>query len=192
VDITRVLNNTLDLMLEKTRSQGISVERRFSAQTPKALVDRQQMRQVFLNLLINSIKAMESGGRLTIDVYPADIQPNAMVHFDEGVHMRLSQYIKVIFADSGSGIAPHQLQKVFDPFFTTDPKGTGLGLAIAHKLIEENNGYIFMESIEGEGTRAILLLPNDASSEFSAVVPMRQTELHKDVYEERTDSNNRR
>ncbi len=163
VDITRVLNNTLDLMMEKIRAKGISVERRFNQETPKAVVDQEQMRQVFLNLLINSIKAMERGGRLTIDVHPAEARPNGISHFETGVQVHRSRFINVVFSDTGSGIAAHQLQKVFDPFFTTDPKGTGLGLAIAHKLIEENNGYIFMESVQGEGTRAIMLLPNAAA-----------------------------
>lgn len=193
VDITRVLNDILDLMVEKTRAQGISVERRFREQPPKAVVDREQMRQVFLNLLINSIKAMEQGGQLTINVHPADIQSNGMVGFDACVHLRLSQFIKVVFADTGSGIAPHQLQKVFDPFFTTDPKGTGLGLAIAHKLIEENNGYIFMESVKGEGTRTIILLPNaEQPLNFQLRSRLRQAGAHKDVYEERTHSDYRR
>jgi PAS domain S-box-containing protein len=163
VDITRILDNTLDLMSEKTRAQRITIECRFNGQTPKAVVDRQQMRQVFLNLLLNSIKAMERGGQLTIDVHPADEQVNGMGRFDTDEPLQFSQFIKVVFADTGSGIEPGQLQKVFDPFFTTNPKGTGLGLAIVHKLIEENNGYIFMESVKGEGTRAILLLPNAAS-----------------------------
>lgn len=167
VEITRILNDTLDLMLEKTRAQGISVERHFDELTPKAMVDREQMRQVVLNLLINSIKSMAHGGQLVIEVHPADNPSNGMFNFDTGVHLRLSQFIKVMFADTGSGIAPHQLSKVFDPFFTTDPKGTGLGLAIAHKLIEENKGYIFMESVKGEGTRAILLLPNAAAPELN-------------------------
>ncbi|MEJ2157864.1 MAG: histidine kinase dimerization/phospho-acceptor domain-containing protein [Desulfobacteraceae bacterium] len=180
VDIDRVLDNTLDLMSEKTKAQGIAIERRYDPRTPKAMVDQGQMRQVFLNLLINSFKAMDHGGRLTIDVLPADAQPNGMARFDAGEPLNLSRFVKVVFADSGDGIAPHQLEKVFDPFFTTDPKGTGLGLAIAHKLMEENNGYIFMESVQAEGTRAILLLPN-AALEISPSGP--ETDPYEEAYE---------
>lgn len=160
VDITHILDATLDLLSEKIKAHGINIERRFNQRCPKAFVDREQMRQVFLNLLLNSIKAMEAGGRLTIEVHPADTKPEGLAHVEAGARLRLSQYLKVVFADTGSGIEPHHLQKVFDPFFTTDPKGTGLGLAIVHTLIDENNGYIFMESIKEEGTRAILLLPH--------------------------------
>ncbi len=160
VDIARVLDNTLELMSEKIKAHGIRVERRLSRRIPKAVVDPEQMRQVFLNLLLNSIKAMENGGRLTIAVHPADKHPHGLASSQVNAPLQLSRYLSVEFADTGNGIEPHHLQKVFDPFFTTDPMGTGLGLAIAHKLIEENNGYIFIESIQTQGTRAILLLPN--------------------------------
>ncbi|MBC2713065.1 MAG: HAMP domain-containing protein [Desulfosarcina sp.] len=159
LDITRILGKTLDLISEKVKAHAITIEQHFSPKIPHVFVDQEQIRQVFLNLLINSIKAMETGGRLTIEVQHADERPNSLAHFQAITDLKLSKYIKVVFADTGRGIEPHYLQKVFDPFFTTDPKGTGLGLAIAHKLIEENNGYIFIDSIKEKGTRAILLLP---------------------------------
>lgn len=160
VDIGRVLDTTLDLLSEKTKAHRIRVERRFNKRIPKAVVDQEQMRQVFLNLLLNSIKAMESGGRLTIEIYPADEPPNGLARSRVNAPLSLCNYLRVEIVDTGSGIAPHHLKKVFDPFFTTDPMGTGLGLAIAHTLIEENNGYIFIESIKTQGARAILLLPH--------------------------------
>jgi signal transduction histidine kinase len=123
------------------------------------MVDREQIRQVMLNLLLNSIKAMQSGGRLTIRATHAHQDPRGSIPPSDAIHVQSSQFIRVVIADTGSGIAPHRLPKVFDPFFTTDPRGTGLGLAIAHKLIEENQGYIFMDSVEGEGTSVLVLLP---------------------------------
>jgi PAS domain S-box-containing protein len=159
VAITRVLDATLDLMAEKIKAHGISVERRFDTGLPKAVVDREQIRQVFLNLLINSIKAMPSGGRLRVNADRADQDPNGWTPARTGADLLLSGYIRIKVADTGGGIAARHLPKVFDPFFTTDPKGTGLGLAIAHKLVEENRGAIFIDSVENEGTRAVILLP---------------------------------
>lgn len=159
VTIAKILDTTLDLMAERIRAQRIVIEKRIDKRLPKAVVDKEQMRQVILNLLINSIKAMESGGQLSVEVVPAMGDANGNAFPTEELRQPLFQYIKVVLADSGRGIDPHHLNKIFDPFFTTDPKGTGLGLAIAHKLIEKNNGYIFIDSIKDEGTRAILLLP---------------------------------
>ena len=101
---------------------------------------------------------MEKGGRLTIEVLATAEARNGGKDPQGGQDMPLCRYIKVVIADTGHGIAPEHLPKVFDPFFTTDPKGTGLGLSIAHKLMEENGGHIFLES-KDQGTRAILLLP---------------------------------
>jgi signal transduction histidine kinase len=146
-------------MAEKIKAHGISVERRFDPRLPKAAVDREQIRQVFLNLLLNSIKAMPSGGRLSVSTDRANQNPNGWTPTRTGADPQLSGYIRIVVADTGGGIAACHLPKVFDPFFTTDPKGTGLGLAIAHKLIEENKGDIFVKSVEHEGTRAVILLP---------------------------------
>jgi PAS domain S-box-containing protein len=157
--ITRVLDATLDLMAEQIKAHGISVERQFNPGLPRAVVDREQIRQVFLNLFINSIKAMPKGGRLLVGATCADEDPHGLIPARTGVDRKLSQYIKIVVADTGDGIAARHLPKVFDPFFTTDPKGTGLGLAIAHKLIEENKGDIFIDSVANEGTRAVILLP---------------------------------
>lgn len=159
VDIIRLLEMTLDLMVEKLKGHGISIERLFGKDIPSVVADREQIRQVVLNLLLNSIKAMESGGQLSIEVHPAGGNPDRLAHARATENLQLSRYLKIVMADTGCGIEPRHLKKIFDPFFTTDPRGTGLGLAIAHKLIEENSGSLFIDSIKGKGTRAILLLP---------------------------------
>jgi len=159
LDIGRVLEQLLELMSEKIKIHGIAVEKRFDPKTPDVFVDREQIRQVFLNLMLNSIKAMASSGLLTIEVAPATERPEDWGQSHRMKNMLLSRYVKVMFADTGHGISSEHLQKIFDPFFSTDPKGTGLGLSIVHKLIDENNGRIVIESVKDEGTRAILLLP---------------------------------
>ena len=157
--ITCILDQTLDLMIEKLKIHRITVEKRYAVETPTALVDREQIRQVFLNLVLNSINAMETGGHMIITVHPADLGGCGWGQAHGLNDLQLSHYVKVVFADTGKGIAPEHLPRVFDPFFSTDPKGTGLGLSIVHKLIQENNGRIFMDSTVGGGTRVILLLP---------------------------------
>jgi PAS domain S-box-containing protein len=159
VALSRVVDATFDLVAEKIKAHAISVERRFASGLPKAMVDPEQVRQVFLNLLLNSIKAMPSGGRLSVTASRGDQDPDGFIPARADIDLQLSRYIRIVVADTGRGIAARLLPKVFDPFFTTDPKGTGLGLAIAHKLIEENKGHIFIDSIENEGTHAVILLP---------------------------------
>jgi signal transduction histidine kinase len=107
--------------------------------------DRQQLRQLFLNLFSNASDAMPEGGTLTIRVSV------------EG------QNVAIEITDNGQGIAPQDLQRVMDPFFTTKPegKGTGLGLAICRRIIQEHGGTITVTSagVPGQGTVVRLTLP---------------------------------
>lgn len=154
-DLYDIVENTLTLVAEKVRKQGIRIERAYSGPRPRVLVDRGQIRQVFLNLLLNSIKAMAAGGRLIIEIREVS-HANGSQAPRSG---RLPGYVEVIFSDTGPGIPEAHLQKIFNPFFTTDPQGTGLGLSIVHKLLEENHGYIFVDSREGAGARVTVGLP---------------------------------
>ena len=160
LDIARVLEQTLDLMEEKIKLHHIDVIKGVNDGTPNVTVDQEQIRQVFLNLILNSIKAVESGGRILIDVHPAGRGAGAWGRSHGLNDHQLAGYVRVVFSDTGKGISPEHLPRVFDPFFSTDPKGTGLGLSIVHKLVEENNGRIFIESAINEGTRVSLLLPS--------------------------------
>ncbi len=110
----------------------------------RVLGDRNQLESLFLILLSNAMDAMDHGGTITVRCR----QP-------------LPETIEVLIADTGCGIAPHNLAKLFEPFFTTKPpgKGTGLGLPIARNIAVEHGGTIRMESAVGEGTTAIVELP---------------------------------
>jgi signal transduction histidine kinase len=110
--------------------------------------DAGQMKQVLLNLILNSIHAMPGSGTLTLSATLTGGQASG------GPALCLS------VSDTGVGIAPAQRAKIFDPFFTTRDEGTGLGLAIVHAIVEAHRGRIDVESVEGRGTTLTIVLPH--------------------------------
>jgi signal transduction histidine kinase len=105
-----------------------------------------QMRQVFLNIILNAIQAMPGGGELRVDTR------NCGDNGQEGVEIRIT--------DTGVGIPEELGKKVFQPFFTTKNEGTGLGLAIVYGIVREHNGRIDVESEVGKGTTFTIFLPS--------------------------------
>jgi two-component system NtrC family sensor kinase len=128
--------------------------REFAPDAPMIAGDRQQLWQVFLNLFTNASDAMPEGGTLTIRVAAAESQ------------------IAVEVSDTGQGIAPEDLPRVFESFFTTKPagKGTGLGLPISRRIVEEHGGTLHLASEPGKGTTVRILLPviNAAAASLGA------------------------
>jgi len=136
----------------------------------KVLTDADQFRQVAWNLCLNAAQAMPNGGRLTVTIRSTSPDSH-VVGNPTGQTVRIptpfampepanqsgdgaatEDWVEIAFQDTGSGITPEELQRVFDPFFTTRPSGTGLGLAIARKLLESMSGRIGVESSVGSGT----------------------------------------
>jgi signal transduction histidine kinase len=107
-------------------------------------MDARLMRQALLNVLLNAVQAMPSGGTLAVSARR------------EGGAVRLE------VADTGAGIPEEVRHRVFEPFFTTRPTGTGLGLAVVKRIAEDHRAPVAIESVEGGGTRFVLLLPLDA------------------------------
>lgn len=105
--------------------------------------DETLMKQVFVNLFLNSLQAMTSGGRLSIKVIRREDDPG----------------IEILIEDSGCGILPENVERIFDPFFTTKEKGTGLGLTIVHNIVKVHGGNIRVQSEPGEGTLFIVKIP---------------------------------
>jgi len=141
-EIAPVFDETLQLLRPRLERDRISVHREFDALPPITL-DRDQIKQVVLNLLINAIQAMPEGGRLDL---------SARVSGD-------SLWMKLSIRDSGMGIPPEDLGKLFDPFFSTKEGGIGLGLSIAHRIIDQHHGKVEVESHPGVGTTFHLWLP---------------------------------
>jgi len=148
LDVREEIDKTLDLIYYHLRKFGIRVVREFAADAPMIRADRQQLRQLFLNLFANASDAMPQGGTLTIRVAASQQDP---------------QQIFVEIADTGLGIPPELAPKITDPFFTTKPegKGTGLGLAICQRIVQEHHGAleIFSTGVPGHGTTVRIVLP---------------------------------
>jgi len=144
VDVNQVIEKALSLVAHQAELERIQVTKELDPSLPKLWADFDQLRQVFVNLILNAIQATENGGTLTLRTFPTN---------ERGVRLKIE--------DTGSGISPENLRKVFTPFFTTKKKGqgVGLGLAVAHEIIERHGGRIEVESKEGKGTTFTVSLP---------------------------------
>jgi two-component system sensor histidine kinase HydH len=141
-DINELLKHSTRLVQQEAAAKKIGIQLNLASDSVEADVDPDRLTQCFLNLFLNAMQAMESGGRLTVSS-------------STGVNGNVAIDIK----DNGSGISAGDLSKIFDPYFTTKPKGTGLGLAIAHKVIEAHEGQIRVRSTIGQGTVFSIVLP---------------------------------
>jgi len=141
-EVVSIVEETLQLLRPQIEKQRILVQKEFQS-LPPILMDREQMKQVILNLLLNGVQAMPKGGHLSLKG-----------HIPEGDH-----WIKLSIQDSGIGIPPEDIGRLFDPFFSTKEGGVGLGLSIAHRIIDQHRGKIEVESALGEGTLFTVWLP---------------------------------
>ena len=144
VGVNDVVNRALDLAAHSAELQHIKVVKEFDPRLPQLTADPDQLQQVCTNLILNAIQAMPEGGRLTLHT-SAD---------NDG-------WLKIEVKDTGCGISPENMRKLFTPFFTTkrEVKGVGLGLAVAYGIIQRHQGRIEVQSKEGEGTTFTIHLP---------------------------------
>jgi two-component system, sporulation sensor kinase E len=143
VDLGEIVDDSLELFQERIAHSRIAVEKSIEADVPAVSADRDQLIQVLINLVVNSLHAMPEGGRLRLSLDR------------EGGHVRLG------VSDTGHGMPEETRSKVFDPFFTTKDfgKGTGLGLTVVKGIIEEHGGTIAVESAVDKGTTFWIRLP---------------------------------
>ena len=125
----------------------------------QALIDPDQMKQVFWNLLINAAQAMSNGGEIQVQLGKGNAW--GAPAFPSRLQLKGKEWVKISITDSGNGIPPEEKEKIFEPFFTTKENGTGLGLSIVHKIIENHNGVIKVESEVGRGSTFTIFLPAD-------------------------------
>jgi signal transduction histidine kinase len=117
-------------------------------------------------LVLNARDAMPEGGHITIETTERQLTAPAIQQLHPGIELRPGTYVCLTISDSGMGMSSATLERVFEPFFTTKPvgKGTGLGLASVYGAVKQNDGYIWVYSEPGQGTRFEIYLPTEARS----------------------------
>lgn len=149
LDLHNILEQTLSLLDSELKNHSIGVIKEYQLTDPYIHGDGAQLKQVFLNILLNSIQAMEKGGRITI---VTAVTPNR------------GDSVTVLLSDTGPGIPPSVLPRVFDPFYTTKENGTGIGLSISYGIVSRHGGEIEIRSDrhgEEGGTNVAINLPRN-------------------------------
>ena len=151
VDIVPLLEDTLTLLEHRLAAEkiGIKIERRYSAPKAFVLADGDRMKQVFWNFCENAVRAMKKRGTLTISIE------------ELGGDWQLS------FADTGPGMSPQMVEKVFEPFQSQFEGGTGLGLAIVYQIVQAHEGKVWVRSMSGQGCTFILRLRKSAEESMT-------------------------
>ncbi len=151
VDGGQLLAEVHLFLKEKLQKHGIETRLDLPKAPLNIPMDRNRIKQVLLNLILNAIEAMPSGGRLGLSLRPG------REHLESSD--REDPFAVYEVADSGIGIPADKLERIFDPFFTTKDSGTGLGLSVSHQIVEEHRGFLRVESAPGRGATFSLLLP---------------------------------
>ena len=141
-DVNEILGALLDFVAPEMAGAGVRVERQLDPGLPAVWADEGQLRAAFLNLLRNSREAMPAGGGVSVRTRATG----------DGA-------VEVVVSDTGSGITPEQIPRIFDPFYSTKTGGTGLGLAFTLQVLKEHGGSIQCESVPGRGTTFVVRLP---------------------------------
>jgi signal transduction histidine kinase len=153
-DLNEVVSSCLYFIKVSADTQSIGIDQELAEGLAPVMLDRQQIKQVLLNLFMNALHAMAEGDRLAVRTHA--------LHKRDG-----GKWVQVEVSDTGCGIPAADLDHIFDPFYTTkhaseEREGTGLGLTIVHQIIEEHGGYIEVQSEVGRGTTFFVNLPEQA------------------------------
>jgi PAS domain S-box-containing protein len=144
VNLNAVVGETLLMMQKPLEVDGIRITTSLDQGLAPILGDANTLQQVLLNLVTNAREAMTSGGEIRIDTGPVPERPG---------------WVRLAVADTGPGISPEELSKVFDPFYTTKNAGTGLGLSVSYGIIQDHHGSVDVQSVPGIGTTFVLAFP---------------------------------
>jgi len=156
-DIHQVLDRVLILLAEDPEAKQMRVVRAYQPGIPQLHADGKQLRQVFLNLILNAIQAMPAGGQITLQT----AVHNGADGKEPTTHVPM---VEVAVTDTGPGIPPSVLKDIFTPFVTTKRRGTGLGLSVSRRIVEDHGGWITAESPAGQGATFRIFLPLDSSN----------------------------
>lgn len=142
-EINSCLEKTVSLLRGRCQNRNIDLNLDLDPELPFTACDEKHIGQVFINLIMNAVQAMPDGGKLSIRTK------------NEALHQR----ILITFEDTGIGIEPNDLKRVFDPFFSRKSKGIGLGLTVTKRIVEDHYGQIQVNSENGNGTQVHIHLP---------------------------------
>jgi signal transduction histidine kinase len=148
-DMNNVIDGIARILDTQAKEKSVELVRDFAPNLPKVWIDREQMKQVFMNLIFNGIQAMNDGGTITI---------STRLFTPEATEQSPS-FVQVEVKDTGVGIPNENLEHIFDPFFTSKDEGSGLGLSISHQIVQEHGGYVTVESKVGKGTSFLVNIP---------------------------------
>jgi PAS domain S-box-containing protein len=156
VNLHEVIDEILRFTDPLTRQREILVELQLGAEDPMLCADRELLKQMMLNLIMNSMQAMPARGKLAVSTRDADQLPG-------GAPCRA---IELEVRDTGLGIPSENLDRIFDPFFTTNRNGTGLGLSVVHQIVDRHSGFINVKSEVNVGTAFTIAFPSRFGPEF--------------------------
>jgi len=139
-NLVEIINRGLDFIRPELEKRGIRLKNHIGDQRLPVMADEDQLYRVFLNIFMNAVQAMEGGGELSIS-------------------LRKNKSYIIEIQDSGEGIEKDEIEKIFEPFYTTKDKGTGLGLSIVKKIMDAHGGKIWIESERGRGTKVNIEIP---------------------------------
>jgi signal transduction histidine kinase len=163
--LVKVLEELVALLSSQASAQAVRIEPELQLGEARVRMDRQQLTHAFMNVMLNAIQAMPGGGTLRVTAKRVKWSTRQMVDSSRPIDQSTTRpidtgdFIEIAVADTGPGIAPEHLDRIFEPYFTTREGGTGLGLALTHKIVEEHGGRIRAESEVGSGTTFIITLP---------------------------------
>jgi signal transduction histidine kinase len=154
VALSSLVDSLMPIINAEADKHGIEVQLDFPADLPDVNADRGLLEQAFLNLALNACQAMPEGGRLRIAAY-----------------QRPDRQVEITFADTGVGIPPEQLARIFDLYYTTKPHGSGIGLSLVYRTVQMHDGQIDVESVPGRGSTFRIVLPQAVKTPARAAVP---------------------
>ena len=149
IDLDTVIENTLFLIQKQCKRQHVLLVRDIDPGLPPIEMDPEKMKQALLNILLNALNVMPEGGELHVLALRRE-------------HLEMftgPQEVEIRICDTGPGVAPEDMDYIFDPFFTRTPEGSGLGLSITHTIIEEHGGKIMVDSKLGPGACFKIFFP---------------------------------
>jgi signal transduction histidine kinase len=142
-NINEIIIESVYLTKKQAEFRNIKLKTILSENLPLVIVDKDQIQQTLINLILNAVEATDPGGAITVSTQYRQLDRMNIIKID----------------DTGRGIPKEHLDKIFDPFFTTRENGTGLGLSITHSIIEQHDGRIIVDSTPGRGTCFTIMLP---------------------------------